>query len=179
MEFRIICDVIQSGGFIGGPYRPAQKHVELIFCNPDLLWRSDFDRPRIGQGGFRLAFEAVYKGLTGTTYPYVQYGKPTSATYEFAEQVLRDRLEELQGVPVTQIPTVYMVGDNPESDIAGANGAGWNSVLVRTGVYDPVNGPPRHTPTHEVADVEEAVWWAIEREMGRHPILFKALIVND
>ena len=31
-----------------------------------------------------------------------------------------------------------MVGDNPESDIKGANAAGgkWKSVLVRTGVFD-------------------------------------------
>ena len=28
-----------------------------------------------------------------------------------------------------------MVGDNPESDIKGANDNGWESVLLRTGVY--------------------------------------------
>lgn len=28
-----------------------------------------------------------------------------------------------------------MVGDNPASDIAGANGYGWESILVRTGVF--------------------------------------------
>ena len=30
-----------------------------------------------------------------------------------------------------------MIGDNPKSDIAGANGNGWVSILVRTGVFDP------------------------------------------
>lgn len=29
-----------------------------------------------------------------------------------------------------------MVGDNPASDIKGANDNGWESILVRTGVYD-------------------------------------------
>ncbi|KAI0360927.1 HAD-superfamily hydrolase [Trametes cingulata] len=147
--------------------KEKEKPIELVFCNPDLLWKSDFPQPRLGQGAFREAFQAVYKALTGKTYPYVQYGKPTTATYKFAEKVLKDRLEELQGGPVERMPTVYMVGDNPESDIAGANGAGWPSILVRTGVYDPAHGEPKHEPTYIAEDVEEAVRWAIEREMGR------------
>jgi ribonucleotide monophosphatase NagD (HAD superfamily) len=28
-----------------------------------------------------------------------------------------------------------MIGDNPKSDIRGANSAGWSSILVRTGVF--------------------------------------------
>jgi hypothetical protein len=53
------------------------------------------------------------------------------------------------------------------TDIAGANGAGWHSVLVRTGVYEPEFGGPNHIPTHEAADVEAAVQWAISREQER------------
>jgi HAD-hyrolase-like len=55
----------------------------------------------------------------------------------------------------------------PSPDIAGANAAGWSSVLVRTGVYDRANGPPAHTPTYEAEDVEDAVQWAIEREINQ------------
>lgn len=29
-----------------------------------------------------------------------------------------------------------MIGDNPKSDIRGANAIGWNSILVRSGVFD-------------------------------------------
>ena len=58
--------------------------------------------------------------------------------------------------------------DNPESDIAGANVAGWQSILVNTGVYDPSRGRPTHLPTHFAEDVEEAVKWAIERELNRN-----------
>ena len=49
--------------------------------------------------GNRLRVNAIYHGqaVAGRTYPYVQYGKPAKATYEFAERVLRDRLEELNG----------------------------------------------------------------------------------
>ncbi|CDO77700.1 hypothetical protein BN946_scf184969.g51 [Trametes cinnabarina] len=188
LDIQIVIDLIRARGIIGGRYldtpppaeqQPLPHHrssngieasevpIELVFCNPDLLWKSDFPQPRLGQGAFREAFQAVYKALVGKTYPYVQYGKPTTATYRFAEKVLKDRLEELQGGHVERLPTVYMVGDNPESDIAGANGAGWPSILVRTGVYDPARGPPTHQPTYIADDVEEAVRWAIEREMGR------------
>lgn len=51
-------------------------------------------------------------------------------------------------------------------DIAGAAGAGWESILVRTGVYSPQHGTPSCMPTHEAEDVEEAVEWAIKRELA-------------
>ena len=55
-------DVIQSRGMVDRT-RPVDGDtpVELIFCNPDLLWRSEFPRPRLGQGAFREAFQAVFK----------------------------------------------------------------------------------------------------------------------
>jgi len=170
LDVQIMMDIIQSRGFIERR-RPVEgaSPVELIFCNPDLLWRSEFPRPRLGQGAFREAFQAVFKAVTGAPYPHVQYGKPTKPTYEFAEKMLRAQMREVHGAsvePDTQ-GRFYMVGDNPESDIAGANAAGWSSVLVHTGVYDPADGPPAHSPTHEVENVEAAVRWAIDREAKR------------
>ncbi|KAI0686731.1 HAD hydrolase [Cytidiella melzeri] len=165
LDTQVALDVIRSGGVVGGPYLSPSSNpkVDLIFCNPDLLWRNEFPRSRLGQGAFKEAFQAVYKVIFRSTYPYLQFGKPTAATYKFAEQVLRDRISEVQGTPVANMPQIYMVGDNPASDIAGANAAGWNSVLVRTGVYDPADGPPAHEPTFEVANVEEAVTTAVAR----------------
>lgn len=61
---QILCDIIQSNGIIGGPYiDPKTNHdpIELVFCNPDLLWKSDFARPRLGQGGFKASFQGVYQ----------------------------------------------------------------------------------------------------------------------
>lgn len=158
LDIQIMCDVIQ--GFIGGSHETnhTRKPVDLVFCNPDIIWQSDFEAPRMGQGAFRVAFQAVFQSLTGSTYPYTQFGKPTEATYNFAEVMLRHRL---QGVPK---PSLYMVGDNPESDIAGANAAGWKSILVHTGVYDPHRGPPSYQPTRQAGDVAEAVRWALEQE---------------
>ncbi|KAJ7502839.1 HAD-like domain-containing protein [Mycena galericulata] len=167
LDVQVVCDVIQSGGLIGGPYihlKEQKTPIELVFCNPDLIWRSDFDRPRLGQGAFKEAFQAVFKALTGSEYPYVQLGKPSRATYDFATRVLSDQLHDLTGHS-GPLPPVYMVGDNPESDIAGANAAEWHSVLVKTGVFN--GGVPAYEPTHQAEDVEEAVRWAITREIQK------------
>ena len=47
----------------------------------------------------------------------------------------------------------------------GANRHGWNSVLLRTGVYR--TGEPKYKPTAIVDDVEHAVNFAIENETKR------------
>ena len=62
-----------------------------------------------------------------------------------------------------------MVGDNPESDIKGANRyqspheSAWTSILVKSGVYQ--GGEPSEKPTVTVQGVEEAVKWAL-RDSG-------------
>jgi ribonucleotide monophosphatase NagD (HAD superfamily) len=62
LDVQVMIDVILSRGIIDRP-RPLDSAppVELVFCNPDLLWRSEFPRPRLGQGAFREAFQAVFK----------------------------------------------------------------------------------------------------------------------
>jgi ribonucleotide monophosphatase NagD (HAD superfamily) len=49
------------------------------------------------------------------------------------------------------------------SDIAGAVAHGWNSILLRTGVYQ--GGEPSYPATTIADDVEKGVLWAIEREL--------------
>jgi len=59
---QVASDVILAGGIIGGPYDYGLKQkVELVFCNPDLIWKSEFPQPRFGQGAFKTAFQAVFK----------------------------------------------------------------------------------------------------------------------
>jgi ribonucleotide monophosphatase NagD (HAD superfamily) len=59
---------------------------------------------------------------------------------------------------------IYMVGDNPKSDIAGANSMGWpwKSVLVRSGVFQGENDK-EHPADVVVDDVAEAVSLALKR----------------
>ena len=112
---QVACDVILAGGVIGGPYDyELKRKVELVFCNPDLVWKSEFPRTRFGQGAFKTAFQAIFKvrpssgflrtiysppdkALSGKECPHVQYGKPTKATYDFARELLDCHMKDFYG----------------------------------------------------------------------------------
>ena len=65
-----------------------------------------------------------------------------------------------------KIRTVYMVGDNPSSDIQGANnftsrhGTEWKSILVESGVHV-AGAEPAHKPDAIMERVAEAMEWAV------------------
>ncbi len=53
-----------------------------------------------------------------------------------------------------------MIGDNPLSDIAGGNAAGWTTILVKSGVFkaDEKNANDKtHPATYVVDDLKEAI----------------------
>jgi ribonucleotide monophosphatase NagD (HAD superfamily) len=56
--------------------------------------------------------------------------------------------------PLTQI---YAIGDNPLSDIRGANSVGWFSILVRTGIFQNGENDPTDPAQLVVPTVREAV----------------------
>lgn len=100
----------------------------------DLLCPTEHKFPRTSQGTFRLAFEAIYKAITGVELERTIYGKPERATYTFADECLSSWMEEIHSERV--LPEhVYMIGDNPQSDIVGGNLYGWKTCLVKTGVH--------------------------------------------
>lgn len=124
--------------------------------------------------------EGIWAAITGGPAAGVQLqktvmGKPYQPTYEFAEKRLnahRKHLLSAAGGQLGPLKRVYMVGDNPESDIAGGNNyrspdkTDWASVLVKTGVY--VEGTkPAHEPRKIVEDVWDAVSWAVKQEEWR------------
>ena len=147
---------------------------KLYFSNPDLFWAASYHLPRLGQGGFQAALEGVFNAVTGGPENGVQlrkemFGKPTQGTFEFAENRLRQHMTVLQrGNDAGILANVYMVGDNPESDIRGANeykspsGSRWDSILVRSGVYS--GGTPAHEPKVIVQDVWDAVRYGLQKE---------------
>lgn len=48
------------------PLAPAgSQPVQLFFSNPDLVWATDYPRPRFGQGAFSTMLAAVHSRLTG------------------------------------------------------------------------------------------------------------------
>jgi len=182
LDIQVMCDILRGNGFLAEPTSDhIANDVEVIFCNPDLVWKNEWKGPRLGQGGFRKAWEGVWSHVKmGQRDPAItQFGKPTNETYRFATGMLRGVSNELGVEPrvgssddVERLgrssSNIYMIGDNPESDIAGANLALWNSALVHTGVYDPRDRSSlskSKAPTFEAKDVEEAVRIAIHREM--------------
>ncbi|KAL5598951.1 hypothetical protein BROUX41_003730 [Berkeleyomyces rouxiae] len=188
LDIQIITDVLQSHNGIIGTYSPkngdpnlpnhgwqGDSQPRIYFSNPDILWAAHFHQPRLGQGAFQASLDGVWRAITnGHSLQRTVIGKPHQLTYEYAERVLnRHHFYLAGGKPgddVDPLRNVYMVGDNPESDIRGANefrsanGANWLSLLVHTGVWSEVRGPPAHTPTVIVPDVREAVRWALKRE---------------
>lgn len=140
----------------------------MHFSNPDLTWATAFPHPRVAQGSFRAALEGMWEGRTGgaTLMNCHVVGKPTEETYVYGEKALIEWDRRMNGGE-REIGTVYMVGDNPESDIQGANsfrsryGAEWKSILVESGVHV-ASEEPAYKPHVIVKGVKEAVEWALE-----------------
>lgn len=198
LEIQLITDILLSENGIMGTYSSKNNDRSLpnrgyqqdgqppiYFSNPDLLWAASYHLSRFGQGGFREALEGVWAAVTGGPKAEVELyktviGKPYKHTYEFAERRLSEHRKELMGLEgdITALKRVYMVGDNPESDIAGANnfqsliGTEWISLLTRTGVYrDRTGQRPTHEPRAIVDDVKAAIQWAVKE--SRWPVPFR------
>ena len=194
MDIQVILDVLLSREGIlgtlssknGNPDLPNNGYLQdgqppLYFSNPDILWASGYPLPRLGQGGFQAALKGAWAAVTGLQNPKevpsmneVVIGKPHKMTYDFAErQLMRLRQTSIES-ETPPLKTVYMIGDNVESDIRGANeyqsseGVEWVSMLTRTGVYDggAINLENR-VPNYIVDDVVEAVDVALKREETR------------
>jgi HAD superfamily hydrolase (TIGR01456 family) len=196
LDVQLILDILLSkSGIVGTishkngdetlPNKGYQQDDQppLYFSNSDLLWAAGYHLPRLGQGGFQHALEGVWRRLTrGAELKSTVIGKPSSMTYSFAERRLKSYRRDLlygtegDGRELQELKKVYMVGDNPESDIMGANnhtsphGTEWLSMLVKTGVftegarYD-FDARPELKPRVVVEDVKAAVNWAF-RDSG-------------
>lgn len=150
----------------------------LTFANPDMFWAAQFHLPRLGSGAFQAALQGLWRAVTGRAELQVQMGgKPSAQTFQFAEERLighRAKLLEQRNRDrgaAGELRRVYMVGDNPASDIVGANnfkssmGIAWLSILVRSGVFAGEPPPEKDfRPRETVDDVLDAVNWALEQE---------------
>ncbi|KAJ4258002.1 hypothetical protein NW762_008139 [Fusarium torreyae] len=188
LDIQLIIDLLLSENGILGTYSSKNGRDDLpnrgwqsdgqpplYFSNPDLFWAAGYHLPRFGQGAFQGAMYGVWKQVTGgLDLKCSVIGKPHRQTYEYAERVLnRRRATMLEQAGTTEVPglqRVYMIGDNPESDIRGANeydsikGASWKSILVKTGVWDQERGSPSYAPTSIAENVSAAVKWALAEE---------------
>ena len=143
--------------------------------NLDLLWKTEHPINRFGTGAFVHALRGVWHESTGHELRFKYMGKPSQITYEYAHDcLLRDDTSQGSGARGQRRPLrrVYMVGDNPESDVRGAlefqpdDGTEYVPILVRTGVWHPTEAAPRPRwePAVIVDDVLDAVVWAMRQE---------------
>ncbi|KUJ13723.1 HAD-superfamily hydrolase [Mollisia scopiformis] len=189
LDSQIILDLLLSKDGILGTYSDKNGDAslpndgwqqdgqpKLYFSNPDLFWAASYHMPRLGQGGFQASLQGVWDATTsGADLKRTVIGKPYPETYSYAESVLNNhRTQLLSGNGATKkqfgkLQRVFMVGDNPESDIRGANdfksplGIEWTSCLVETGVFRR-GTKPKYAPGVIVDDVLEAVTWALKSE---------------
>lgn len=200
VDIQLITDLLLSHkGYLGtyssrngdatlGPNGQWQNDGQppLIFSNIDLQWSTGYHQSRLGQGAFHTAVRHVLADLmtaqSNAQVKTFEFGKPFPATYAHAWATL-DRHRRRLGLP--DLKVVYMVGDNPESDIRGSHlwnthlrqspggkrpglGPFWKSCLVRTGVWKedavPLKRLPRgKRPYAAVNDVRSAVKLALRQ----------------
>lgn len=167
-DMQIIVDLLRSeNGRLGTVAKdPVSQRIPIYFSQGDLLCPTEHPTPRMSQGAFRIGLEAMYKALTGVDLERVVYGKPEMATYKYADEVIASWMEQIHGEE--KIPqNIYMIGDNPASDIVGGNLYGWNTCLVRTGVFQGGENDEENPANFGVfTNVWEAVTTACRKELG-------------
>jgi len=134
-DIQILLDVLV--GYVNNPQEghPKPRIQPKVYCsNNDFQFSGIHPFPRLAQGAFRICLAALYKEITGNDLKYTMYGKPFPETYRYAEQQLNLRAKRY-GYGNNSFDVFYGIGDNPESDIKGANHAGpkWRSVFVKSG----------------------------------------------
>ncbi|KAK8122700.1 CDP-alcohol phosphatidyltransferase [Apiospora sp. TS-2023a] len=167
-DMQIIMDLLRSeNGRLGTMAKdPVSQRIPIYFSQGDMLCPTEYWTPRMSQGTFRIGFEAMYRAITGVDLERVVYGKPELATYKYADEVITSWMEQLHGEE--KLPeNVYMVGDNPASDIVGGNLYGWNTCLVRTGVFQGGDNDETNPANFGVfPNVLEAVKTALRKQLG-------------
>jgi len=168
-DLQIIMDLLQSEDGVLGTHAkdPVSQRIPIYFSQGDLLCPTEHPTPRMSQGTFRIALEAIYKQITGVELERVVYGKPELATYKYADEVMASWMEVIHNEE--RLPkNIYMIGDNPQSDIIGGNMYGWNTCLVRTGVFQGEGNDKENPANFGVFDnVLEAVKAAVKKELGQ------------
>ena len=134
---------------------PQSQHVAqlpLYICNLDLVYQDRFPVPRFTSGAFLACLQTLFRATTGKPLHFIPFGKPLLSSMQFAEETFQTLFHKIPS-------TLYMIGDNPESDIKGANEAGahWRSCLVRTGCFQGTHNDPKNPADFVFNDVAQAV----------------------
>eukprot|EP00475_Leptophrys_vorax_P028206 TRINITY_DN4071_c0_g1_i3.p1 TRINITY_DN4071_c0_g1~~TRINITY_DN4071_c0_g1_i3.p1 ORF type:complete len:166 (-),score=41.57 TRINITY_DN4071_c0_g1_i3:103-600(-) len=128
----MLTDLARSNGIPGT--LAEDQVVAFYFSGPDFEYATNFPLPRFGSGAFSFCLEKLFHKLCDRHLVSTPFGKPQHSSYRYIEEVL---VQEQQDVPLRPLHRIYAIGDNPVTDIKGANGAGgrWRSMLVKTGMW--------------------------------------------
>ncbi|XP_067934848.1 haloacid dehalogenase-like hydrolase domain-containing 5 [Watersipora subatra] len=120
-NLQLIVDLLMTGGKPDhAPSTVPETHIPVLACNMDMVWMAEACMPRFGHGCFLFCLEHLYKKLSGKDLKYTALiGKPSPITYHHAEYCLNEHAKSI-GLKKT-ISKLYCVGDNPDTDIYGAN----------------------------------------------------------
>ncbi|CAF3671641.1 unnamed protein product [Rotaria sordida] len=118
---QLIIDVLMTNGNLSSPIIPPPvSHLPILASNADLLWMAEAALPRFGHGSFLHCLENLYEKISGHPLQYTAIvGKPSEITFYHAEYLVCRHACEL-GLK-QPIKRLYAVGDNPDTDIYGAN----------------------------------------------------------
>lgn len=184
-DLQLALELIGSEGGVLGTrrnYKSSKPSIPIIFSNNDFLWSNEYKLPRFAMGALKIAIMTIYEKINGQPLEQLTLGKPEKVCYDYAHHILIDWrkvilgekkagnlcLPTLNDPPInTPFKKVYMVGDNPESDITGGNNYNWGTILVRTGVYtegDFERNPETSRPSLGIfANVKEGVLYALKQ----------------
>lgn len=193
---QVLTDVLRSDGTPGYENESAEQVVKLYVSNTDFHYGASHSLPRITNGAFLDCLSMVFETSTTRRLAMTACGKPHLPVFRYAEELLAKMghgtadghhgemsTPNLAPSPATPHPpppplpsqtplcagldTVYMVGDNPKSDIAGALAAGgpWRAVLVRSGCFKDRPEEQDHG-AHIVCDDLAAAWQIIREREG-------------
>ncbi len=153
LEMQVLSDILSP---------KIDQQIPFFVCNADIVYNTEHYLPRFTQGAFVESFKHLFQSYHNKPLEITFFGKPFRVQYEFAERMLRTEQRRTNG-ELREISLdncmFYGVGDNPLSDICGANSAGpnWRSILVRTGIFQGEGNDDINPADHVVTDVEEAV----------------------
>lgn len=161
LNMQLFSDLLISPDGIPGKVLPknSPQKVDYHLACLDLLYMDRFTIPRFACGSFFFCLQYLFKKKYGREIKFYDYGKPSPIIYNFAKKEILKRNRKVN--------SFYMIGDNPEVDIKGANKSGFHSILVRTGIFKGENS--KLFPANKVVNnVNDAADYIISRKGMKH-----------
>lgn len=162
---QLFSDILISPNGVPGKVLNADEpqKVEYHLACLDMLYMDKFPIPRYACGAFFVCLENLVKMRYGRRIKYIEYGKPSTVLFDYARRQL------IKNNAHRNINKFYMIGDNPDVDIRGANCSGFHSILVKTGIFKGKNNSMKFPARTVCNDIGEAVDFIIENE--KHNLL--------